>query len=353
MVTGERLSRPVGIHDLRRRRVHGPLAHWDHRSVRGRALGRLGSRGRPLSAWLHPRRGTRRRNAGHPPTGPGRQRGPADAKSRRPRVHLRYRRQPRAVRRGPAREDGPSQPPAGPVRGVARPRGHRRAAAVPGDLPRYACLQRGPGRHAHPASPGRGGPQWARAGSVQDGRARRSPRRGQHSGPVARFPSPGAGAASPGRLAGRRGPAHRGLGGRPGHRGGRTAGSPLRCRRPVASRGRRRPAAVRGADRGGAGGRLGPGRGPGGRGQGGQAASRPGWPDRPGGRQGARPDPTIPPVPGRRGYSGSGRSAGSRAPGLHRIWPFRRFPGAGATAEPGSCRPSGSSARASPRPTPP
>ena len=33
------ISRPVGIHDLRRRRVHGPLAHWDRRSVRGRALG--------------------------------------------------------------------------------------------------------------------------------------------------------------------------------------------------------------------------------------------------------------------------------------------------------------------------
>ena len=48
----------------------------------------------------------------------------------------------------------------------------------------------------------------------------------------------------------------------------------LRRRRPVAPRGRRRPAAVRSADRGGRGGHLRPGRGARGRGQGGQAASR-------------------------------------------------------------------------------
>ena len=168
--------------------VHGPLAHRDHRSVRGRALGRLGSRGCPLAADLHACRGTRRRHAGRPAAGPGRQRGPAGARPGRFRFHLRDRRQPGPLRRRAAREDRRPRPPPGPVRDGAGPRGPGGGAAGPRDLPRHAHPQRGPRRHADPASPGRGGPQRARPGSGPDEPARGAPERQQHGRHAARFP---------------------------------------------------------------------------------------------------------------------------------------------------------------------
>ena len=279
MVTGKRLSRPVGIHDLRRRRVHGPLAHLGSPFSSRPRTGAIGfARPSCLRSPTPAPWDRTERDAGHPPPRPGRRRLARLTQSLDGIVFT------CGTDVNPALYDAaPHEKTDPPNRGRDWFEVSLVRAATDGQLPFLAICR---GMHILNVArggtliqhlPDIGGP---RAGTrrirYRMSPARRAPQRRQHrSGPAPRFPVPGCRPCTT-RPSGRPARAWSRSPGRrpPGHPGGRTAGAPLRRRRPVAPRGRRRPAAVRSADRGGRGGHLRPGRGARGRGQGGQAASR-------------------------------------------------------------------------------
>src|SRR6201996_6510639 len=96
--------------------VHGPPAHWDHRTTRGRALGRLGPGGCAVPAHLHPRGRARGWYAGDPAAGPPGEGGRADRRAGRGGADRGNRRQPGPVRSRAARADPPPRPPSRPVK---------------------------------------------------------------------------------------------------------------------------------------------------------------------------------------------------------------------------------------------